>query len=147
VRPEVKPLNQNPETAPTGRLGAGQTAALAAALGLVAYALIDAIPWLRGLGIPQGAVQFAWLLFVMGAAGLCGYLMPVRAWRWAAIIMAVQPLYMLAITLVRGEPDASPDTIPARTSVFIASVFITTVSPFPLLAASAMASKRRRERR
>jgi hypothetical protein len=54
---------------------------------------------------------------------------------------------MLAITLVRGEPDASPDTIPARTSVFIASVFIVTVSPFPLLAASAMGSKRRSESR
>jgi len=92
-------------------------------------------------------VQFVWLLFVMGAAGLCGYLMPVRAWRWATIIMAVQPLYMLAVTLVRGEPDASPDTIPARTSLFIASVFITTASPFPLLAASAMASKRRSESR
>lgn len=140
-------MNESNESAPTGRLRAGQVAALAAALGLVAYTLIDAIPWLRTQGVPQGAVQLVWLFFVMGAAGLCGYLAPVRAWRWAAIVMAVQPLYMLAITLVRGEPDASPETIPARTSVFIASVFITTVSPFPLLAASAMASKRRGESR
>ncbi|MCE2899659.1 MAG: hypothetical protein ACK6DP_15380 [Gemmatimonas sp.] len=140
-------MNEPHDSASAGRLGAGQTTALAAALGLVAYALIDAIPWLRSQGVPQGAVQFVWLLFVMGAAGLCGYLMPVRAWRWATIIMAVQPLYMLAVTLVRGEPDASPDTIPARTSLFIASVFITTASPFPLLAASAMASKRRSESR
>jgi hypothetical protein len=140
-------MNESQENAPAGRLRASQTAALAAALGLVAYALIDAIPWLRGQGIPQGAVQFVWLLYVTGAAGVCGYLMPERPWRWAAILLAVQPLYMLAITLVRGEPDASPDTIPARTSVFIASVFIVTVSPFPLLAASAMGSKRRSESR
>lgn len=137
---------QNPAP-PLGDGRAGQAAALAAALGLVAYTLIDAIPWFRAQGIPQGAVQFVWLLFVMVAAGLCGYLAPVRAWRWAVIVLAVQPLYMLAITLLRGEPDASPDTIPARTSVFIASVFITTVSPFPLLAAAAMASKRRSESR
>jgi hypothetical protein len=54
---------------------------------------------------------------------------------------------MLLVTLIRGEPDNSPATIPARTSVFIASVFIATVSPFALIAAGAMASKRRSEQR
>lgn len=140
-------MNESNHASPRERVRTGQVAALAAALGLVAYTLIDAIPWLRAQGIPQGAVQLVWLFFVMGAAGLCGYLAPVRPWRWATIVLAVQPLYMLAVTLVRGEPDASPETIPARTSVFIASVFIATVSPFPLLAAAAMASKRRSESR
>ena len=54
---------------------------------------------------------------------------------------------MLAVTAIRGEPDDSPATIPARTSVFIASVFVATVSPFALIAASAMASKRKSESR
>jgi hypothetical protein len=63
------------------------------------------------------------------------------------VLLAIQPLLMLGITLVRGEPDDSPATIPARTSVFIASVFVATVSPFALIAALAMASKRRHEAR
>ncbi len=124
-----------------------QTAGLAAALGVVAYAIIDATPWFTGQGIPQGAVQFLWLLFVMVGSGLCGWLNTDRAWRWAAVLLAVQPLVMLGITLVRGEPDDSPATIPAKTSVFIASVFVATVSPFALIAAGAMASKRRNESR
>jgi hypothetical protein len=127
----------------TGTMPPSRAAALAVAFGLVGYALIDAIPWFSARGIPQGAVQLLWLM--MAAAGLCGYLSPVKAWRWGALVLAVQPLFMLGLTLVRGEPDASPDTIPARTSVFIASVFIATVSPFTLLASSALASKRRQE--
>jgi hypothetical protein len=124
-----------------------QTGGLAAALGVVAYAIIDATPWFSAQGIPQGAVQFLWLLFVMVGSGLCGWLNADRAWRWAAILLFVQPLVMLGITIVRGEPDDSPATIPARTSVFIASVFIATVSPFALIAAAAMASKRKNEQR
>ncbi|WP_461414470.1 hypothetical protein [Gemmatimonas sp.] len=123
-----------------------QTAGLAAALGLVAYAIIDATPWFGAQGVPQGAVQFLWLIFVMVGSGLCGWLNTDRAWRWATVLLAVQPLVMLAITLVRGEPDDSPVTIPAKTSVFIASVFVATVSPFALIAAGAMASKRKSER-
>ncbi|MCZ8205349.1 hypothetical protein [Gemmatimonas sp.] len=124
-----------------------QTAGLAAALGVVAYAIIDATPWFTAQGIPQGAVQFLWLLFVMVGSGLCGWLNTDRAWRWATVLLTVQPLVMLGITLVRGEPDDSPATIPAKTSVFIASVFVATVSPFALIAAGAMASKRRNESR
>jgi hypothetical protein len=124
-----------------------QTAGLAAALGVVAYAIIDATPWFASQGIPQGAVQFLWLLFVMVGSGLCGWLNTDRAWRWATVLLTVQPLVMLGITLVRGEPDDSPATIPAKTSVFIASVFVATVSPFALIAAGAMASKRRNESR
>ena len=122
-----------------------QSAALAAALGVVAYAIIDATPWFTAQGIPQGAVQFLWLLFVMFGSGLCGWLNTNRAWRWAAVLLAVQPLLMLVVTAIRGEPDDSPATIPARTSVFIASVFVATVSPFALIAAGAMASKRKSE--
>jgi hypothetical protein len=124
-----------------------QTAGLAAALGVVAYAIIDATPWFTAQGIPQGAVQFLWLLFVMVGSGLCGWLNTDRAWRWATVLLTVQPLVMLGITLVRGEPDDSPATVPAKTSVFIASVFVATVSPFALIAAGAMASKRRNESR
>jgi hypothetical protein len=124
-----------------------QTAGLAAALGVVAYAIIDATPWFTAQGIPQGAVQFLWLLFVMVGSGLCGWLNTDRAWRWATVLLTVQPLVMLGITLVRGEPDDSPATIPAMTSVIIASVFVATVSPFALIAAGAMASKRRNESR
>jgi drug/metabolite transporter (DMT)-like permease len=124
-----------------------QTAALAAALGVVAYVIIDATPWFATRGVPQGAVQFIWLLFVMAASGLCGWLHPRSSWRWAALLLSTQPLVMLLITLIRGEPDDSPATIPARTSVFIASVFVATVSPFALIAAAAMASKRRNDAR
>jgi hypothetical protein len=122
-----------------------QTAGLAAALGVVAYAIIDATPWFAAQGVPQGAVQFLWLIFVMVGSGLCGWLNTDRAWRWATVLLTVQPLVMLGITLVRGEPDDSPATIPARTSVFIASVFVATVSPFALIAAGAMASKRKND--
>lgn len=122
-----------------------QTGGLAAALGVVAYAIIDATPWFVAQGIPQGAVQMLWLLFVVAGSGVCGWLNTDRAWRWATVMLAIQPLLMLAITLVRGEPDDSPATIPARTSVFIASVFVATVSPFALIAALAMASKRKSE--
>lgn len=134
------------QTVPT-TLSAAKTAGLAAALGVIAYVIIDATPWFTGNGVPQGAVQFLWLLFVMVGSGLCGWLHPRGAWRWATVLLAVQPLVMLAITLVRGEPDDSPSTIPARTSMFIATVFIATVSPFALIAAAAMASKRRSEQR
>jgi len=128
-------------------LSASQTAGLAAALGVVAYAIIDATPWFAAQGIPAGAVQFLWMLFVMFGSGLCGWLNTERTWRWSAVLLAIQPLMMLGITLVRGEPDESPATIPAKTSVFIASVFIATVSPFSLIAAAAMASKRKNEQR
>lgn len=128
-------------------LSALRAAAVAAALGVVAYAIIDATPWFASVGVPSGAVQLLWMLFVMVASGLCGWLHPVRSWRWAAILLAVQPIIMLLVTLVRGEPDATHDTIPARTSVFIASVFVATVSPFALIAAAAMASKRKSESR
>lgn len=128
-------------------LSAPQSFALAAALGVVAYAIIDATPWFTSRGIPQGAVQLLWLLFVMFGSGLCGWLRPERSWRWAAVLLAAQPVLMLIVTAIRGEPDDSPETIPARTSVFIASVFIATVSPFALIAAGAMASKRRSEQR
>ncbi|MBL0938385.1 MAG: hypothetical protein IBJ03_05805 [Gemmatimonadaceae bacterium] len=138
-------MSDTPSVALPGTLGAAKAAALSAALGLIGYTIIDAIPWFRAQGIPQGAVQFGWLLLMMAAAGLVGYLSPVRAWRWGALVLAVQPLCMLILTLVRGEPDATTATIPARTSVFIASVFIATVCPFTLLAASALASKRRQE--
>lgn len=124
-------------------LSALRTAAVAATLGVVAYAIIDTIPWFTARGIPQGAVQFLWLLFVMAGSGLCGWLRPVGAWRWATVLLAVQPLLMLAVTFARGEPDDSPATVPAFTSVFIASVFIATVSPLALISAAAMASKRR----
>lgn len=124
-----------------------QTAGLAGALGVVAYAIIDATPWFVAQGVPQGAVQLLWLLFVVAGSGVCGWLNTDRAWRWATVLLAIQPLLMLGITLVRGEPDDSPATIPARTSVFIASVFVATVSPFALIAALAMASKRRHEAR
>lgn len=143
--PEVFFMSVAPEMPSTGTMPPSRAAALAVACGLVGYAIIDAIPWFSARGIPQGAVQLLWLMLMMAAAGLCGYLSPVKAWRWGALVLAVQPLFMLVLTMVRGEPDASPDTIPARTSVFIASVFIATVSPFTLLAASALASKRRQE--
>jgi len=128
-------------------LSAPQSVALAVAMGVVAYAIIDATPWFTGMGIPQGAVQLLWLLFVMLGSGASGWLRPERPWRWAAVLLATQPVLMLLVTLIRGEPDNSPATIPARTSVFIASVFIATVSPFALIAAGAMASKRRSEQR
>lgn len=128
-------------------LSAPQAFALSAALGAVAYAIIDATPWFAAMNIPGGAVQFLWLLFVMFGSGLCGWLRPDRPWRWAAVLLTVQPVLMLLVTAIRGEPDNSPATIPARTSVFIASVFVATVSPFALIAASAMASKRRSEQR
>jgi hypothetical protein len=124
-----------------------QTAGVAAALGVVAYSIIDATPWFAAQGIPQGAVQFLWLLFVMFGSGLCGWLNTDRAWRWATVLLAVQPILMLVITAIRGEPDDSPATIPARTSAFIAAVFVATVSPFALIAAAAMASKRKSEAR
>jgi hypothetical protein len=124
-----------------------QTAGVAAALGVVAYSIIDATPWFTAQGIPQGAVQFFWLLFVMFGSGLCGWLNTDRAWRWATVLLAVQPILMLVITAIRGEPDDSPATIPARTSAFIAAVFVATVSPFALIAAAAMASKRKSESR
>lgn len=128
-------------------LSAPQSVALAVAIGVVAYAIIDATPWFTGMGIPQGAVQLLWLLFVMLGSGASGWLHPERPWRWAAVLLVTQPVLMLLVTLIRGEPDNSPATIPARTSVFIASVFIATVSPFALIAAGAMASKRRSEQR
>ena len=128
-------------------LSAPQSVALAVAMGVVAYAIIDATPWFTGMGIPQGAVQLLWLLFVMLGSGASGWLRPERPWQWAAVLLATQPVLMLLVTLIRGEPDNSPATIPARTSVFIASVFIATVSPFALIAAGAMASKRRSEQR
>jgi hypothetical protein len=124
-----------------------QTAGVAAALGVVAYSIIDATPWFAAQGIPQGAVQFLWLLFVMFGSGLCGWLNTDRAWRWATVLLAVQPILMLVITAIRGEPDDSPATIPARTSAFIAAVFVATVSPFALIASAAMASKRKSEAR
>lgn len=137
-------------TAPTptpATLSQSQTAAVAVALGVVAYAIIDATPWFSAQGIPQGAVQFLWLLFVMFGSGLCGWLNTDRAWRWATVLLLTQPLLMLAVTAIRGEPDDSPATIPAKTSVFIATVFVATVSPFALIAAGAMASKRKSESR
>lgn len=133
-----------PATSPA-TLSQSQTAGVAAALGVVAYAIIDATPWFTAQGIPQGAVQFLWLLFVMFGSGLCGWLNTNRAWRWATVLLAVQPVLMLVVTAIRGEPDDSPATIPARTSIFIASVFVATVSPFALIAAGAMASKRKSE--
>ena len=137
-------------TAPTttpATLSQPQTAAVAVALGVVAYAIIDATPWFAAQGIPQGAVQFLWLLFVMFGSGLCGWLNTDRAWRWATLLLATQPLLMLVVTAIRGEPDDSPATIPAKTSAFIAAVFVATVSPFALIAAGAMASKRKSESR
>ncbi len=124
-----------------------QVAALAAALGVVAYTLVDATPWFAAKGIPQGAVQFLWLAFVMVGSGLCGWLHPKGAWRWATVLLATQPLVMIAVTLIRGEPDDSDQTIPAWTSISIASVFIATVSPLALIAAAAMASKRKNDTR
>jgi len=135
-----------PTTAPA-TLSQSQTAAVAVALGVVAYAIIDATPWFVAQGIPQGAVQFLWLLFVMFGSGLCGWLNTDRAWRWATVLLAAQPLMMLVVTAIRGEPDDSPATIPAKTSAFIAAVFVATVSPFALISAGAMASKRKSESR
>lgn len=139
-------MTAEPTPVPTS-LTTPQVAALAAALGVVAYTIIDATPWFAANGIPQGAVQFLWLAFVMVGSGLCGWLHPKGSWRWATVLLATQPLVMLAVTLIRGEPDNSDQTIPARTSVFIASVFIATVSPFALIAAAAMASKRKSDNR
>lgn len=140
-------IDMSAPSATPATLSQPQTAAVAAALGVVAYAIIDATPWFAAQGIPQGAVQFLWLLFVMFGSGLCGWLNPDRAWRWATVLLATQPLLMLVVTAIRGEPDDSPATIPAKTSVFIATVFVATVSPFALIAAGAMASKRKSESR
>jgi hypothetical protein len=85
-----------PTTAPA-TLSQSQTAAVAVALGVVAYAIIDATPWFVAQGIPQGAVQFLWLLFVMFGSGLCGWLNTDRAWRWATVLLAAQPLLMLVV--------------------------------------------------
>lgn len=142
---QIDMINE-PASVPSS-LTAPQVVALAVALGVVAYTIIDATPWFASNGIPQGAVQFLWLAFVMFGSGLCGWLRPHRAWRWAVVLLTTQPLVMLAVTLIRGEPDNSPETIPARTSLFIATVFIATVSPFALIAAAAMASKRKSDNR
>lgn len=140
-------IDMSAPSATPSTLSQPQTAAVAVALGVVAYAIIDATPLFAAQGIPQGAVQFLWLLFVMFGSGLCGWLHPDRAWRWATVLLATQPLLMLVVTAIRGEPDDSPATIPAKTSVFIATVFVATVSPFALIAAGAMASKRKSESR
>jgi ABC-type multidrug transport system permease subunit len=92
--------------------------------------------------IPEGAAQLSWVAIVLGGAAICGYVRPGRAWRWGAVIVAVQPVCVFVLLLVAGELHNPSGSTGGMAVMVIFGLFAALFVPLAILASLAGASAR-----
>jgi hypothetical protein len=115
---------------------------VSAALGVLAFLFLALCGQYLG-NVPEEIPQFVWIAIVTGGAAVCGYLSPVRAWRWGAVIAGVQPLAALilipALDSLSNTPQSSTGGMVA---VAIFTVLAAVISPFAILASQGASTMR-----
>jgi hypothetical protein len=107
---------------------------VAAALGVICVALLAIGGRYFSSVVPEWAAQLAWLAIVLGGSALCGYLRPVRAWRWGAVIVGVQPPCAAVLLLLVGELSKPSSSMGGPVAVLIFAAVMAFVSPIAMLA-------------
>lgn len=101
-----------------------------------------------GLGrsgdVGEGAALLVWLAVATLLAAACGYGVPRFGWRAGAVLMAVQPTVVFALTIFGGSAARPVHSTGGLVGVFLATTIIAVASPLPILAGSLAARLRRR---
>ncbi len=107
---------------------------IAASIGVACVLFLIAGGHYAGDAVPEWVGQVAWLALMTIGAAVCGFLKPVRAWRWGAVIIAVQPLCIFLLAAAVGELARPSRSTGGMVMVIISTVVSAFVSPFPILA-------------
>ena len=110
---------------------------IAASIGVACVLLLMAGGRYAGDLVPEWVGQIVWLALMTIGAAVCGFLKPVRAWRWGAVIIAVQPVCIFLLAAAVGELQRPSRSTGGLAGVFIATCFSVFVSPLPILASYA----------
>lgn len=116
---------------------------IAAGIGAACVLLFSATDLLGDGVLPGWVWPLVWLALTTVGAALCGWLKPVRPWRWGAVVVAVQPVCLLLLGAVTGELLSPSRSTGGMTALFIFTVLSVFISPLPI-AASAIAGRVRK---
>lgn len=97
--------------------------------------------------VPEWVWQLAWLVLVGSSSAWCAYREPRTGWRAGAALMGVHLPCFLILMAVTGELARPTSSTGGMVALFIGSVFITLMSPLPMLTAGLAARARRRHDR
>ncbi len=107
---------------------------IAAGIGAACLLLYSATG-LVGEGVLPGWIwPLSWLTLTFAGAATCGFLRPVRAWRWGALVVAVQPVCFLLLAAVTGEVLRPSRSAAALLALLIFTVLSAFVCPLAILA-------------
>ena len=84
--------------------------------------------------VPEWVAQLVWLVVVLGGSALCGYRSPQRAWRWGAIIVAVQPPCVFLLLAVVGELTKPSSSTGGMVAMGIFTALMAIIGPIAALA-------------
>jgi hypothetical protein len=87
-----------------------------------------------GSVVPESVAQLMWFVVVLGGSAFCGYRSPEGAWRWGAIIVAVQPLCLFLLLLAVGESDKPLNSMDGMVAVGIFTALMVFICPIAALA-------------
>ena len=104
---------------------------VAAATGAVCALLLCSINVV--FSVPESVAQLTWAVVVLCAAFVCGWLSPVRAWRWGAVIIGIQPLAVFILFLLIGEITNPSTSTGGLAAVMIFSLFMVPICPLAAL--------------
>ncbi len=107
---------------------------IASGVGAACVLLFSATDLLGGGVLPGWVWPLVWLALTTVGAALCGWLKPVRPWRWGAVVIAVQPVCLLLLGAVTGELLNPSRSSGGMVSLFIFTVLSAFVSPLPIIA-------------
>ena len=104
---------------------------VAAAIGAVSALLLGSINVV--VSIPESVAHLGWLVLVLGASFVCGWVHPVQAWRWGAVIVGIQPLAVFVLLLLVGEITSPSTSTGGLAAVVIFSIFMVPMCPLAAL--------------
>lgn len=117
---------------------------IAASIGVACVLFLVAGGRYAGGVVPEWVGQVVWLALMTIGAAVCGFLKPVRAWRWGAVIIAVQPVCVFLLSAAIGELERPSRSTGGMVMVAISTCFSVFVSPLPILAGYAAGRVRSR---
>jgi hypothetical protein len=120
---------------------------IAAGIGTACLLLYSATGLLGDGVLPGWIWPLSWLTLTLVGAALCGFLRPVRAWRWGAVVVAVQPVCFLVVGAATGEVLHPSRSAAGMLALVIFTVLSAFVCPLAILASYAAARVRARQPR
>lgn len=109
---------------------------IAAGVGAACVLLFSATDLLGDGVLPAWIWPLVWLTLTTIGAALCGFLKPVRPWRWGAVVIAVQPVCLLLLGAVTGELWNPSRSTGGMFALFIFTVLSVFISPLPIVASA-----------